>query len=79
MIRYYYPSKGDITLSHNCANSLDPSSEHLFWAIVAFWGLTMECITSQAPVYMYIDEAYHEWVNHLLDSLENKLMLFCIH
>lgn len=33
------PGRGTIMLAHTYANSLDPSSESLFWAIAAYLGL----------------------------------------
>jgi hypothetical protein len=70
------PRQGTITLGHTFANSLDAPSERLFWAVVAKMGLTAygaDCSNAFAeapppkhPLYMRIDEAYHDWwVNHL--------------
>jgi hypothetical protein len=74
------PRRGTITLGHTFANSLDSASEHLFWAVCAMHGLMAfgadcsnafaEAPPPKAPLYMHIDEAYHDWwVNHLKKEL----------
>jgi hypothetical protein len=68
--------QGTITLGHTFANSLDAASERLFWAVAAKRGLKAygaDCSNAFAeapppvhPLYMRIDEAYHDWwVHHL--------------
>jgi hypothetical protein len=70
------PRQGTITLGHTYTNSLDATSERLFWAIVVQKGLTAygaDCSNAFAeapppkyPLYMLIDEAFHDWwENHL--------------
>lgn len=53
------------------ANVLDAASERLFWAIVAKEGMIAvgsdfsnafaEAPPPKAPLYLYIDDAYHKW------------------
>ena len=68
--------KGTVTIGHTYANSLDAASERLFWAIAAQEGLLVigadvsnafaEAPPPQAPLYLYIDEAYRDWwLQHL--------------
>jgi hypothetical protein len=68
--------KGTVTLGHTYANALDAASERLFWAIVASENLIAigadvsnafaEAPAPQAPLYLYIDEAFRDWwTNHL--------------
>jgi hypothetical protein len=58
--------KGTVTLRHTYANSLDASSERLFWAIVAQEGLIAIAPPPEAPLFLYTDEAFREWwIEHL--------------
>jgi hypothetical protein len=68
--------KGTVTLGHIYANALDAASERLFWAIVASENMVAiganvsnafaEAPAPQAPLYLYIDDAFREWwTNHL--------------
>jgi hypothetical protein len=70
------PRQGTITLGHTFANSVDATSERLFWAVVAEQGLIAygadvsnafaEAPPPVHPLYMRIDEAYRDWwENHL--------------
>jgi hypothetical protein len=70
------PGRGTVTLAHTYANSLDSSSERLFWAVAAYLGLIVvgadvsnafaEVPAPKAPLYMYIDDTYRDWwENHL--------------
>jgi hypothetical protein len=63
--------KGTVTIGHTYANAFDAASERLFWAIVTKEGLLAigadvsnafaEAPPPQAPLYLYIDDAYREW------------------
>jgi hypothetical protein len=68
--------KGSVTIGHVYANALDAASERLFWSIVAQEGMIAvgfdvsnalaEAPPPKAPLYLYIDDAYHEWwTDHL--------------
>jgi dUTP pyrophosphatase len=63
------------SLGHTYANSLNAPSERLYWALTAMQGLIAvgadvsnafaEAPPPQAPLYMYIDEAFRDWwTNH---------------
>ncbi len=68
-------ARGHHPLAHTYANSY-PASERLFWALAAHLGLTVigadianafaEAPPPEAPLYMYIDDAYREWWEHHL-------------
>jgi hypothetical protein len=63
--------RNTITLGHTYANSLETTSERLFWAIAAQEGLVVigadvsnafaEAPPPADPLYLFIDEAYKEW------------------
>jgi hypothetical protein len=71
------PGHGAITLAHTYANSLNPSSERVFWAVAAYLGLKVvgadvsnafaEDPAPKTPLcLLYIDDAYREWWEHHL-------------
>jgi hypothetical protein len=68
--------QGTITLGHTFANSLDTTSERLFWAVVAHknlvaYGADVSNAFAEAPPpahpsYLRIDDAFRDWwENHL--------------
>lgn len=68
--------QGSVTLGHMYANALDAVSDRLLWAIVANEGLLAigadvsnafaEAPAPKAPLFLYIDNTFHEWwVKHL--------------
>lgn len=83
--------RNTITLGHTYANSLETTSERLFWAIAAQEGLVVigadvsnafaEAPPPADPLYLFIDEAYKEWwTEHLkLPPIPNHCKVVRVH
>jgi hypothetical protein len=83
--------KGTVTLGHTYANALDAASERLFWAIVASENLIAigadvsnafaEAPAPQAPLYLYIDDAFRDWwMTHLGNNpIPSECMVVRVH